>query len=181
MLTSKVWSCSRALTSVAVLVGLAGCSGLTGENSDKDLRAKLRLTRPDWQQNPNPPVDTSRALTADDLVGPDGRCPGGGESQALAEATGAGPGTGTQHLTRGISLEMSECELIRALGNTGQVQISTDEGGQRSVVVTYLQGDRPGIYRFVAGRLKIIERAPEPPPPPKPERPTKPSKKTAAN
>src|SRR5439155_819959 len=60
----------------------------------------------------------------------------------------------------GIALEMSECDLVRAAGYTGQVEISRSERGERSVVLTYLQGEHPGIYRFVSGRLKSIERAP---------------------
>jgi hypothetical protein len=39
------------------------------------------------------------------------------------------------------------------------------------VVLTYLRGPAPGIYRFTAGRLLSIERAPEAPP--APEKPRK--------
>ena len=74
---------------------------------------------------------------------------------------------------------MSECEVVRAIGYTGQMEISTTERGERSVVLTYLQGERPGIYRFVSGRLKSIERAPEPPAPP--AAPKKPGKKPASS
>jgi hypothetical protein len=178
---------------------LAACSAPTGEASETDLRTKLRLTRPDWAKNLNVPADTSRALTADDFVGPDGRCPGdapaeagqsgtsalnfqaGPEGNAPAAPSGSGaPPAATQQFTRGISLQMSECEVIRALGNTGRVEISTDERGERTVVLTYLQGDRPGIYRFVSGRLKLIERAPEPPATAKPAPAKKSGKKPAA-
>jgi hypothetical protein len=58
---------------------------------------------------------------------------------------------------------MTECEVVGIAGPAGKVEISTNERGERSVVMTYLQGAHPGIYRFVSGRLKSIERAPEPP------------------
>ena len=35
--------------------------------------------------------------------------------------------------------------------------------GERATVITYIHGPRPGIYRFSAGRLTSIERAPEAP------------------
>ena len=76
---------------------------------------------------------------------------------------------------------MSECDLVRAVGYTGQVEISRNERGERSVVLTYLQGEHPGIYRFVSGRLKSIERTPELPAAAKPTAPKKPGKKPAAS
>jgi hypothetical protein len=82
---------------------------------------------------------------------------------------------------RRIALEMSECDLVHAAGYTSQVEISTNERGERSVVLTYLQGEQAGIYRFVSGRLKSIERVAEPPAPAKPAAPKKPAKKPAAS
>ena len=38
---------------------------------------------------------------------------------------------------------------------------ASNERGERSLVLTYPKGSRPGIYRFVAGRLTSIERAPD--------------------
>jgi hypothetical protein len=45
-------------------------------------------------------------------------------------------------------------------------------------VITYIRGPRPGIYRFTAGRLTSIERAPEAPGA-KAKPKAKPSKKAA--
>jgi hypothetical protein len=49
------------------------------------------------------------------------------------------------------------------------------------VVLTYTRGPLPGIYRFIGGRLSVIERAPGAPPAAatKPQKP-KTAKKPAA-
>jgi len=43
--------------------------------------------------------------------------------------------------------------------------------------LTYLTGERPGIYRFEAGRLDSLERVDEPPAAPKAVKPKKAVKK----
>ena len=89
-----------------------------------------------------------RATTGSDLVGADGRCEGGAPA-------------------RGIGLTMTECELVAVAGTPEQVNIGANASGERQAVLTYTKGDNSGIYTFVSGRLKIIERLPTPP---KPER-----------
>ena len=79
----------------------------------------------------------------------------------------------------GITLQMTECEVVRVAGYTDRVEISSNERGQRSVTLTYLSGVRPGIYRFVGGRLASMERVAEPPQAKKPQKPAKTAKKTA--
>jgi hypothetical protein len=92
----------------------------------------------------------TRAITAADLVGADGRCEGGSPG-------GTAP--------RAVGLTMTECELVTVAGVPEQVNIGAGEGGGRRAVLTYGKGDHPGIYTFVSGRLKIIERLPTPPKP----------------
>jgi hypothetical protein len=94
---------------------------------------------------------TARAVTASDLVGPDGRCEG---------VSATPPET---PLARGIGLTMTECELVSVAGAPEQVNLGASEDGERRAVLTYTKGDNAGIYTFVSGRLKIIERAPTPP------------------
>jgi hypothetical protein len=54
-----------------------------------------------------------------------------------------------------------------------KIDFGADDRGQRSVVMTYVRGPWPGVYRFTAGRLASIERAPGPPPAPaKPQKAT---------
>jgi len=97
----------------------------------------------------------TRAVTASDLVGPDGQCAG-----VSADPSSARP-------ARGIALSMTECEMVAVAGVPEQVNVGAGEGTDRRAVLTYTKGDNAGIYTFVSGRLKIIERLPTPP---KPER-----------
>jgi len=76
----------------------------------------------------------------------------------------------------GIALQMTECQVVAVAGYTDRVEISADPRGQRLVTLTYLTGDRPGIYRFVNGRLNTMERVAEPP---QPKKPTKTARKPA--
>jgi len=127
--------------------------------------------------------DRHRVVTANDLIDANGRCAGEAASavpQALNFTAGPqnGPaapspappdaGAGAPPVRTGIGLGMTECEVVRALGHTDRIEISTNERGQRSVTLTYLNGERPGIYRFVAGQLVSLERAEEAPAAPKP-------------
>jgi hypothetical protein len=69
---------------------------------------------------------------------------------------------------RGVALSMTECEVVRLTGYTDRVEIGADERGRRSVALTYMTGDRPGIYRFADGRLVSMERIEGLPAPKKP-------------
>jgi hypothetical protein len=101
-------------------------------------------------------------------------------SQALYFTAGptAGPATGQQLPPQvrsgptGIALSMTECQVVSVAGYANQVQIGANARGERTVVLTYLSGDRPGIYHFRGGRLINMERVAEPEQPKKPRRPT---------
>ena len=60
-----------------------------------------------------------------------------------------------------------------------KTELGTTGRGERSLVLTYLTGPWPGIYRFTGGRLVSIERAPAAPQPP--AKPTSRSKKPAGS
>ena len=77
---------------------------------------------------------------------------------------------------RGISLAMTECQVVSVAGYTDRVEVSANERGERLVTLTYLSGDRPGIYRFRGGRLVLMERVAEPPQTKKPQTKTAKSK-----
>jgi len=79
----------------------------------------------------------------------------------------------------GIALQMTECQVVQVAGYTDRVEIGSNERGQRAVTLTYLSGDRPGIYRFIGGRLASMERVAKPMQAKKPQKPTKTAKKTA--
>jgi hypothetical protein len=70
---------------------------------------------------------------------------------------------------------MTECELVRLAGPTERIEIGTNERGERSVVMTYAQGERAGIYRFNSGLLATVERLPEAQAP-KPQRTRRPNR-----
>jgi hypothetical protein len=77
---------------------------------------------------------------------------------------------------RGIALAMTECQVVSVAGYTDRVEIGANERGERTVTLTYLTGERPGIYRFRAGRLVSMERVAEPPVAKKPQRATRAAK-----
>lgn len=85
-------------------------------------------------------------VTAGDLIDSSGRCTGGGE-----------PGS----QGGGVALEMTECEVVNRVGVAQAVDIGND-AGERVTTLTYMSGPRPGVYRFIGGRLKTLERGPEP-------------------
>jgi hypothetical protein len=97
-----------------------------------------------------------RPVTSADLVGPQGQCAAGGPDAAPRG---------------GIALEMTECEVVGRAGPPENVELGTNDRGERTVTLTYTGGPRPGIYRFSGGRLYAIERGQEPPEPTKPKKP----------
>src|SRR5215467_8550942 len=120
--------------------------------------------RPDWLSYSGHKEEfTLREAGPADLIGPDGQCAAApGRQVQAAEAT---PETAAV----GISLQMTECDVVGRLGTPNQVEFGTSPRGERSAMLTYTRGARPGIYRFTAGRLTSMERGAEP----APERPKK--------
>ena len=173
--SSKNALCAGAL---ALAFGLGACSGDSGLLSKE---SKFDFTLPMAKAKEEP---KQRVVTTEHLIGANGRCAGEEAPQALNFTAGpqTGPTTpsapppgtasgGASPVRTGVSLGMTECEVVRALGHTDRIEISTDERGQRSVTLTYLTGERPGVYRFVAGQLVSLERAGEAPAAPKPAKP----------
>jgi hypothetical protein len=101
------------------------------------------------------PVGATGNVAASELVDAQGSCSG-----APAPAQGSPEAAA---VPRGVGLEMTECEVVRALGTPQSAEIGA-ENGVRVVLLNYRSGDRPGIYRFFSGRLKSIEQGDEPPP-----------------
>jgi hypothetical protein len=78
---------------------------------------------------------------------------------------------------RGIALAMTECQVMSIAGYTDRVEIGANARGERTVTLTYLSGDRPGIYHFRNGRLMSMDRVAEPEAPKKPAKAVKTAKK----
>jgi hypothetical protein len=116
------------------------------------------------------PTAEVRPIGAADLIDQQGRCAAPAAPDA-AEPAGLVRG--------GISLQMTECDVVRRAGTPDQIEFGTTERGGRALTLTYAGGPRPGVYRFADGRVVSIERGPEPPAPP-PAKPKKPPPKKPA-
>jgi hypothetical protein len=125
-------------------------------------------------------------VAAEDMVDTSGRCAG---AFVPAAASGDQPAkqtnislqeAGVPVIPAAIALEMSECDVVKRAGVAERVEIGTNERSERTAKLTYINGQRPGIYYFTAGRLTSMERAPEPPAPQKPaKKQAKPTKRAA--
>jgi hypothetical protein len=150
------------LSVVALLGGCGGGTGLDptewvsnfGGDSRNRVDSGLTVFRAAAE---GPPL---RAINAADLVGADGRC-----AAAAAEAVPR------------FGLTMTECEMVTASGAPDQLDVSGSAIGNRRTVMTYHKGEHPGVYTFVAGRLKVMEEVPGPS---KPEPRKRVAKKPAA-
>jgi hypothetical protein len=148
----------RAVAVAALLPALGACSSdLSLNNLTLMPKTDTLMRKPDWATIAPGKNDLGlRPLTSADFVGQDGQC-ATDQARGSTESTGAGtpaPATG------GIALQMTECEVVRRTGSVDKIDISADERGERTVVLSYLRGPAPVVYRFVGGRLVSIERAP---------------------
>lgn len=170
------------VVAVASLPAIGACSSdITLSNVN--LLPGSSAFKPDWLMFSGGKQDFSlREVTAEDLIGPDGQC------AATVAAAPAGPADGdgadgaaarqSATIEGGIALQMVECEVVRRAGTPDKLDFGTNERNERTVVLLYNRGPRPGIYRFAGGRLVSIERGAEPPAPAKPKRQA-PAKKPA--
>jgi hypothetical protein len=131
----------------------------------------------------------NRALSANDLVDANGGCAPLPAAAPIPPAPSAAqgptpiptaPDVAPTLLGQGIALNMSECDVVYRAGAASSVQLSKNQNGDRTLVLTYNSGPRPGIYRFESGRLMDMDRvevaAPAPPPKvAKKKKPTKPA------
>jgi hypothetical protein len=141
------------LTAIAATGALAACS--TNLSLGNVTKPDPGQRKPDWASYSGGRNDFElRPITAADLVNPEGACTGE-QTQGFAEAG----------ITGGISLQMTECDVVRRAGPVDKIDFGVNDRGERAVVITYARGPWPGIYNFTGGRLVSIERAPAPPAP----------------
>jgi hypothetical protein len=177
----------RSLITLALLcaaaVSLAGCGGGVGDLFSRDAEwfgRQPRILGRSYALE-TPPLTEQRSIAPDDLISADGMCAGmaqTSDANAMTESEPASAAPGTPSLPAGIALGRTECEVARYAGRPDNVELANDTSGDRTAVLTYLKGSRPGIYHFVAGRRTSVERAPVPEAPPKPTKPK--AKKHAA-
>jgi len=132
-----------------------------------------------------------RPITAADLVDNNGACapqvapqaPPAPGSQAAAPP--AAPDTSSL-LGGGVALGMSECDVVFREGQPTTVQLGKNPNGDRTAVLTFQTGPRPGIYHFERGALMEMDSVQVSAAPPQPTKKnaakaTKPPKKSAQN
>ena len=135
-----------------------------------------------WSSTARHQISRGGPVAPEDYVDAQGHCAPGTEAPVMAAtpvaAAPAQPGAAVPAALPGggVALEMSECEVVRRTGAPDRVEIGATDASERSVVITYLRGPRPGIYRFVSGRLTLVEKAPEPAAPQRTARPSKPKR-----
>lgn len=125
-----------------------------------------------------PPASASgfKPVAPTDLVDAQGACAGMAPAPAATQGSDAAAPpapAAAPAVPAAVGLDMSECDVVRALGPPQSVNLSSNERGDRKVVMVYMGSERAGTYEFTSGRLTSLERGPEPPPPPKPEKPAK--------
>jgi hypothetical protein len=129
----------RFLTGAMLALLLGACSA--------DLNLNNVTFKPENVLNPSGWTTFSVPLkNGPDLLSAEGQC--------------SAAGSGQEAVPLGIALQMTECEVVRLAGPVEKFEIGSDSRSQRLLVLTYLQGPHPGIYRFSGGRLVVIERAP---------------------
>ena len=153
----------RLLTLVALSLGAAACSS---DSSTGSLlpRPDSILKRPDWTISGAKGEFSLRPATSEDLVSAEGQCAGAEPMAGSADSTAGGGQQSAALVPGSVALQMTECDVVRRAGTPEKVDLGADERGDRIVVLTYTRGPLPGIYRFIGGRLAVIERAPGAPP-----------------
>jgi hypothetical protein len=141
----------RAAALAALAGSVAACSSVMNMMPDPgEFRMPDRSTFiPTTTTNFGLPISPTSKVGPADLVNAQGGC---------AESAAATP--------RGVSLDMTECEVVRVLGQPEAVDFTSASGSldQRRITLTYRGGERPGIYQFTAGRLSGIDRIADPAP-----------------
>jgi hypothetical protein len=121
----------------------------------------------------------NRTLTASDMIDANGACPPLPAPAAATppEPTAAqgpapiptAPEAAPTLLGQGIALNMSECDVVYRAGAPASVQLGKSQNGDRTLILTYNSGPRPGIYHFEGGRLVDMDRVEVAAPPPDPK------------
>jgi hypothetical protein len=167
-----------ALAALLAAVALCGCSGDLFERSAWFQKRPDFFGREGGYTYSELQETKQKPITANDLISPNGACPSrpmppqmqpavavpaapNNPNAPSAVATSADPLLG-----EGVALGMSECDVVERAGEPASIQIGRNPNGDRTALLTYQSGPRPGIYRFERGRLTEINELDNPPPPP---------------
>jgi hypothetical protein len=124
--------------------------------------------------------DRSKTIASGDLVDANGACPAPVAPTAQAAPVQPAPAAASGKppdappasdanplLGGGVALGMSECDIVNRAGAPNSVQLGNNPNGDRTAVLTFNAGPRPGIYHFERGSLTEIDGVPAPPAAPK--------------
>jgi hypothetical protein len=179
-----------ALAALAMAVTLGGCGNIDFGTDQGWFRKPMDFvgrnagyTYSDLQE-----ARLNKPITDADLIDGNGACPAVAAAQpqpapgdqAASPAVPAAPPTS---FGEGVGLGMSECDVVGRAGPPNNIQIGKAVNGDRTAVLSYNSGPRPGIYHFERGRLMQMDRVDLPPPPPQvaKKKPAKPKKQAASN
>lgn len=163
---------------LALAVTLGGCAG-TDFDSIAWFSKPFVRTNLGYSYSQLDEAKQSRPITANDLVDANGACPAPAAPRAApGQSSEAAPDAGSQ-LGGRVGIGMSECDVVDRVGAPSAVNLGRTRNGDRTAVLTVKSGPRPGVYRFVAGRLAEMDRLEESPPAPAPEK-KEPEKKKSA-
>jgi hypothetical protein len=144
------WPARAAAAALALSLG--ACGSVVNMMPDvSSFRLPDRSTFVPTRASVKYTIAPTGAVGAADLVDAQGQC--------AAPATPPAEETSSH----GVSLDMTECEVVRVLGQAQSIDFPS-QGDQRRVVLIYRTGERPGVYEFTAGRLTGIERSDDAPP-----------------
>ncbi len=161
---------------------VTGCGSL----SDFSLKDQEWFARPAKMFNGNasietPPLSGTKSITPEDMVNADGVCSGMAVASSPADANAFSDGVpktvASVSPQVAVALGHTECDVVRAISVApDQVNLSSNERGDRITLLTWNKGQRPGAYTFTSGRLTSIERVSEQA---KPANQAKPKKRSA--
>ncbi len=124
-----------------------------------------------------------RPVTPNDLVDANGGCPARRATARECSGQRRTPAPAARRRARllggGIALGMNECDVVLRAGQPSSVQIGQNPNGDRTAVLTFNAGPRPGLYRFERGTLTEMDRAAQasnPAPPPEKKKASKSTK-----
>ncbi len=154
---------------LAGALALGACANVDAENKDAWFSKPFQFvsrsggyTFSELQES----KDRTRPITANDLVAANGSCPpppAVQQAPAAVTSNQAGGAAATADtstlLGGGVALGMSECDVVFRAGAPSAVQLGKNPNGDRTAVLTFDSGPRPGIYHFEAGKLMEVERA----------------------
>jgi len=155
----------KSISSLALLTAtaLAGCGGSMDTFTDVRLfpNAGNMFSSRDWARAPTAAeISLTAKTTPEDYVDANGACasaPAPAAEPVAAGSNAAAPSAG------GVGLGMTECQVVQRAGQPNSIDIGA-ENNARKAVLTYAGGTWPGIYTFVDGRLKVVDRVATPEP-----------------